>query len=770
MTELRSLRSDVEAAFQDATAPKSAPRLAPSSGADAPAEPLGPAAQKLADLRGSLAADADALEREAKELASFRLADALRAEQELDAARVQVLDRLSADRRDAAFGVEREGIDQLRWEIWRIGARARFYGLRRDSIGGAIREALWDPFVLTALVLRGGLALAGIGAAFYLNRRRQRLVDGAFSTITTVVRWPRVVRVLDRARAPLFSLSGALLFLAAVWALHRALGPTVARVHEVELAYSLLLWYGLYRLTLTAVHSWIVRRSDAPEAPLSEATSGKILRSLQAVGRYALGVSLLLLLSEVTVGKGFIHHALVRLAWLGAIPLGLSLLRAWRGDICDAYLRLHDTGLLAEAIKRTRHRWYGFFVAVAAFLLLVLSRAGQAVSRYVLSFEDAHRVLAFIFRKRLERRASAASSSALSAGLPEELLAHLPEEPLRDPEKGLDHYPGLDRLETLLTTWRGSRGIGALLLVGGPGSGKTTWLAAAERKAGEIPIYRVPLKRRLLTEADVVEALGAALDAPREARAGARALAAWLRAEPRRLVVLDDLEHLFLRGLDTWGAWEAFLDIVEHSAPSAFWLCALAHHPYRYLTFARGGATVFREIVHLSPWSEQKLAEFLHARTVSRGYEVSFEDLLLDEVDASEKKARMRSTERDFNRLLWDYSQGCPRVALYYWLRSLVPDGERRLKVRLFHGPSEDDLEALGELERFVLASVVWHDSITTEEASCSLCFPMHPCEDALSKLVELGVIDDLGGRHRVTTRWQSAVLRYLVRKHLLQP
>ncbi|WP_437667560.1 AAA family ATPase [Sorangium sp. So ce1182] len=702
-----------------------------------------------------------------------RLTCALDDEEQLDAARVLILSRLPEGARDEALGLGRAGIGQLRAELFRIDARARWYRLHRDSAAQESRAALRDPFVVTALAYRAALVVAVIAVASIVTRRRRRWMDAAWPLILRVVRRARAQRFLEGARSILATFSGSLLLLATIWGVHRALGPDAAAVREVELAYEMLLWYALYRLALAGMHGWIARRPSDLGAPIGEATSRKVLRSLRAVGRFALAVGLLVAAVEAATGRGYLYNAALRAASLGALLLGWVLIRWWRGDISDAYLRRHDEGTLASAVRKTRVRWYGFFVAVVALLALVLARVGRAARRALLGFDLTHRVLAFIFRKRLERRADSAHPDGLAQELPQDLRAHLSEEPLLDPTAGLDHHAGLDRFKASLAAWKESRRIGSLLLVGGAGSGKTTWLVAAEREAAPVPVVRVALDRRQLTAADVIATLGGALDAPPEARAGVEAFAAWLLLQPRRLLVLDDLEHLFLRGLEAWGAWEAFLEIIERSAPSTFWLCAIADHPYRYLVFARGGATVFRTIVRLAPWSEQRLAELLAARTRASGYSVSYEDLVMDNDESVDRAQRELRTERDFARLLWDYAQGCPRVALHFWQRSLLVDdarGERRLRVRLFRTPDEDELESLSEVERFVLASVVWHDSLTTDEAARSLGVDALPCQDALAKMVELGIIDDLRGRHRVTTRWQRAVSDYLVRKHLIQP
>ncbi|WP_437850209.1 AAA family ATPase [Sorangium sp. So ce363] len=745
-----------------------AARLSPHKSAEAGAQ-LG---QVMGELR-ALQPDIEADFREAATPPGVeRLTCALADEEQLDAARVLLLSRLPDGMREEALGPGRAGVDQLRAELFRIGARARWYRLHRDSAVEESRAALRDPFVVTALAYRAALVVAVIALAVIVTRRRRRWMDAAWPVILRVVRRARAQRALERARSILAMFSGSLLLLATIWGVHRALGSDAAAVREVELAYGILLWYALYRLALAGMHGWIERRPSDLGATIHEATSRKVLRSLRAVGRFALAVGLLVGAVEAATGRGYLYNAALRAASLGALLLGWVLIRWWRDDISDAYLRRHDEGTLASAVRKTRVRWYGFFVAVVALLALVLARMGRAARRVLLGFDLTHRVLAFIFRKRLERRTDSAHPDGLARELPRDVLAHLSEEPLLDPTTGLDHYAGLDRFKASLAAWKDSRRIGSLLLVGGAGSGKTTWLVAAEREA-PVPVVRVALDRRQLTAADVIATLGNALDAPPEARTGVEAFTAWLRLQQRRLLVLDDLEHLFLRGLEAWGAWEAFLEIVERSAPSIFWLCAIAEHPYRYLVFARGGATVFRTIVHLAPWSEQRLAELLTARTRASGYSVSYEDLVMDDDESTDRVQRELRTERDFARLLWDYAKGCPRVALHFWQRSLLVDdahGERRLRVRLFRTPDEDELESLSEVERFVLASVVWHDSLTTDEAARSLGVDALPCQDALAKMVELGIIDDLRGRHRVTTRWQRAVSNYLVRKHLIQP
>ena len=53
-------------------------------------------------------------------------------------------------------------------------------------------------------------------------------------------------------------------------------------------------------------------------------------------------------------------------------------------------------------------------------------------------------------------------------------------------------------------------------------------------------------------------------------------------------------------------------------------------------------------------------------------------------------KARLIESEEGYIRLLWDYSDGNPRAALHFFVRSLDPDRGSRVRVRLFKAPDVD--------------------------------------------------------------------------------
>jgi len=147
---------------------------------------------------------------------------------------------------------------------------------------------------------------------------------------------------------------------------------------------------------------------------------------------------------------------------------------------------------------------------------------------------------------------------------------------------------------------------------------------------------------------------------------------------------------------------------------------------------------------------------------------LTYEDLIVDGMEGVSAQARLVETVDGYVRLLWDYSDGNPRVALHFWLRSLVAESAARARVRLFRGPAAKLLETRDEAGLFLLASLVLHQSLTLAEAVRATHLAETRCRMHLRRLVDLGALAFDGERYRISTHWHRAVFRLLRRRNLL--
>jgi hypothetical protein len=762
-------RDQLRVILRAAEAEPDVPRYRPDPAALRP--PSGaPVAERAELLRRAAELEqlAAALSDESRALALDQLDAIFEHESRLYAARIALLDRLPPAKRRAVLGFDREGVAQLQRELDRLVLAVRWYRIQRTNAPNRLLTALSDPYALAGLAAQISWLLLLLLAAYMGQRRGRRDLRGVRSLILRHTKHARAARIFQGVITVLDHLFSELLLLATVL----IAGPLLAgaqQIAEVSLLYAILLDYAVYRLLLQIAHQSInalyLRRPGT-------ATSARILASLRLIGRAALAILVFLTISERILGRGYLYRLVLGSAWLGALPIAAVIIRWWRAAIADAYLAYQAQGPVADAVRRTRDRWYGFFVATLALLILLVVASVRLVRRFILGFEQSRKALAFFFRRRLERaEAMHRGEEPSPAELPADLALALRVTPVDEPELLVDFFPGFRDINDHLAAWSAGDRLGAALVIGPAGVGKTTWLRAAGRCFGgdALPATLLRPSARLASEAALLDFIARGLDAPAAASHSRDALIAWLRAGPRRLVLIDDLQRLYLRGVDTRAAWSALSALIIGAGPRVFWICTISRLADEYLRWAARDAAPFRARVELSGWPEEQIAALLRRRTAAAGYTVRYDDLIVDRLEGVESHAQLISTEIEYARLIWDYADGSPAVALESWRSSLVLAEAKRVHVRLFRRPEEAKLEQLTQPQRFILASVVWHHSLTAEEATASLRFGLAACEEALERLRESGVLTKSGPRYRPATTWLPAIGRFLRRNHLIE-
>lgn len=726
--------------------------------------------QVLRELVATINAQAAALERDERLLDFDATASSAEHVAALNDVRLSLLPVLTRERRDELLGLGPAGREQFLRELDQLSVSAAW---RRRAEGPIIvrwLKGLADPFALAELIVRVLAFVALVLVARFLSGRLPGWLRLSRTLVVRQVRQPVLARWLLTVLDGVASIAPELVLLAVVLLVGGLAEPVLDRPFLL-VPYAIAVDYAIYRLVIRAVHRLIGWLAWTPLGALSEEKSARVLRSVRLVGRYAFGLHVFLVVSETILGRGYLYSVASRFGWLGALPLAWVLMRWWKQDIGDAYLRLQPVGTLAGLVRRSRDKSYGFLVGAVALFFVFLAWVGRAARGFVLRFDQTRKALAYVFRKRLERRAGERGEGQEEVApptIPPEVLELFRPTPVDGEGFVIDRFPELDDFGEALAEWREREDLlGAWLIVGRTGFGKTSWLNAAAARVQGLPIVRIDLAERHVHAQALVATLASALGV--EARTPPE-LAAALARGPGRLVLLDELQNLMLRGMGGLEPWDALTEVMRQAGPRVFWLGTIAYQPFQYLEWARRGVGSFRHVVRLKRWSEQEINHLLEARTAASGWQVSYQDLLVAQDVGRSDGAHVVQTAQEFTRLIWDYAEGSPRVALDCWARSLSYDGPKRLKVRLFTRPRDAVLEGLDESGRFALGAVAWHENVTADEAATSLGLPLARCHDGLRRLAEAGVVSEATtGRYRVTVPWWPVVNRYLIRKHLIQ-
>ncbi|MEL6761284.1 MAG: hypothetical protein AAFP04_12910, partial [Myxococcota bacterium] len=222
---------------------------------------------------------------------------------------------------------------------------------------------------------------------------------------------------------------------------------------------------------------------------------------------------------------------------------------------------------------------------------------------------------------------------------------------------------------------------------------------------------------------------------------------------------------------DGYRGFDALVRLVNVSGERVFWILSFNDFAWSFLNAAHGGRAYFRQVRRIKRWSSDELRDLIARRSRKAGYELEFDEQLLDDDRIAGEGIRLIEGADGFFRLLWESSRGNPRVATSMWLRSLTGTGEKVLRVGLFASGRTDVLSDAGDDVFFALAAITQHENLTTEELQETLNVDPSFAAFVLTFLRERQVIGPKFGaadRHTVKVRHYWNVVQTLRSRNLL--
>ncbi|MEO7824192.1 MAG: ATP-binding protein [Paraperlucidibaca sp.] len=691
--------------------------------------------------------------------------------QTLQAQRVILLAQLSPEKRAEATGFNATGMARVLDEIAHVQLMANWYPLQRTHDAQSLVSLLQDVFTAGKFGIGLLQLLILIALGVWVRRRSRDWISHARHWLSAHVLPKNLRASIDRAAITLTAVARELTLLLSLYLVFDWLYAPAQSIAELAMLRKLAYAYGYYALALALIHRVFLTAISRYRAVNNE-LNHKILRSLRWVARWALVVSIYLILAQALLGRGALYGIAEDVATFGGLVVAWRLIRAWRSEVTQAYLSYSPTGRLAELVHKSQDHSYGLILAAAAFIFVAARGLWTWLSDLALGFEQTRKALAYLFRRQLERQSRNHAEAIKPSALPDALMAALSEE-AADVELSIEHFPKLDDVvKKALALNEGGHG-GLIALTGDRGAGKTTWLMALQRHLPNdmaCVYYSIEERNYHADSACLVlcRVLGIADTTDPEQ------IIAQLHAQRPQVVLLDLGQNFMLRTVGGLAGYDIFVHIAQATVGRVLWIIAFASWPFEYLQRIHPNRDVYDQHLALPPWSDQRIGELIDARMELAGFTADYDSLLNNDALtpspaplANDEDAE-RTADR-YHRLVWDYADGNPRLALHFFRLSLSWRGDKRVEVHLFPMPPMSALEGFATRTHYVLACLVQHENLTAAEAAASLCFALHECQRALYLLHERGFLTVSDGqRYRVSSHWNRAVLRFLQRKKLL--
>jgi hypothetical protein len=578
--------------------------------------------------------------------------------------------------------------------------------------------------------------------------RAQLFTPGRDRTLVASLRplWP----VLGPLIVPLLALSLLHLAFGLAQGLTESLALDVLEVVVLGAAWFLVILGGTTRFFLSRL------RQGATRARMARQT----IASLRLVYGYVLLGYVGLGVAERLVGRGYLYGTGVTLGWIGAGVVLLLLVRGWAVDVTTAHANRYPAGFVARRLAGRDAFLLRALLTPAAAVQLAVAGAGAAINELALRFEQSRLAVTYFARRRLARSANG-PEVALEA-FPEALRRTLSGRAPPEAAQEVPHYPQLDEVLAHLEEDRGL----TVALIGERGIGKTSWMHALARR-GDLGVSPIEVPDTLFEPPAVCRWLSRALGI--EPLESVDAICAHIDEEAvRRVVLLDLCQNLVLRVIGGTRALETLVEVAARTQDHVVWVCSFSRFTWMYLERSWQGQDLFEVQVELRPWPEERIVELVKRRMAAAGAEASFTSLLVERLEGSALEDALLRTEEEYLRLLWDYADGNPRVALHFWLRSLVPVDGGPYRVRLFEAPDDDELEKLHDQSRFLLAALLLHENLTVHDASKTVGLEPSRCAALFAYLEAQGFIEEDGRAFRIRTHWYRAIVRHLRVKRLL--
>jgi hypothetical protein len=763
--ELRAwLRSSRDELANALSAPSVGAKAVPTPGDDALADLPSDVDRSAYDrTRQSTIDGATRLSREATAFNDQRIEQLGEEIRGLNQERLALLPLLSPAKRTAITGFGFAGLDQAAAELRQVTLVLRFHlheardwiatmgmpdaGRRKSvAIGATTAEWLFATFVFVWWRRRAASTLVAWRGRVEQRDRRERAVEPS---------------PLYKALGFLLRVRPTLEWMVFGWALLACLPAGTTSLLEVDLVRTIFFWTFGAALAIATIDALAGPSTASAESADASTIAALRLRSLRLVGRTVVVFGLILSMTAQLVGRGTIHSWVSSTCWFASVPIALLVVRWWREEIFRRIRRTRKKSAFDNWIERNQTGWGSFFAAAAGGAYLFASGTVHATRNWVGRFDVTRRALAYLFRRGLDRLAEENATAELGP-LPESTFLAL------GPEVSSTTLvrARIDDESNLLAGRIDRNRGGVFALVGERGSGKTTLLNEVRARSTEVVFLDCPFGGLGALEAAVGKS--ARLDSQATLDDSAKKLN---MVGGAHALLIDDAHRLIRPVMGGLSAFDRLVAAARGNSSRCAWVFAMDEVVWRFFQRARGARPLFDDVLVLSSWREEDIAELIRARSTQAAVHPNFRNVVqrlaadADEVDVAEATSR---TEANYHRLLWDYSSGNPAVALHLWRKSLGVDQDGATCVKAFQAPDTADLEQLPDPAVFVLRAVVQLERATTEDIVAATMLQHGPVEDTLRYGVIRGYFEHADGRYRVTWAWFRAVTRFLQWRHLL--
>ncbi len=343
-------------------------------------------------------------------------------------------------------------------------------------------------------------------------------------------------------------------------------------------------------------------------------------------------------------------------------------------------------------------------------------------------------------------------------------------EPLTDLELFVGRKAELEQLSTAYTRWVEGK-MGSVILYSEKWSGMTSFMNYVQNTSTfKHPITRFKCQTAVDNQTQFDEILKKIISS--EEPTTYEEVQNKLLNGPKRIILLEDIQNLYLRKPGGFTVIKALLTLISNTAQHVFWMTTCTVYTFEFFKKTLHIHEIFSYPIGLKNPSEEDLNQIVQKRNRISGYKIYFEP----EVSKLESKRFAKLSEeeqqeflrRRFFKNLIDFSESNITMALMFWLLSTKSVDQDRIVINSFQKPDLSFLEILNLEKTQALHALILHDGLTVEQFSEVMRKKIQASYLLLSMMLEDGILVKKGNQYLVNTLVYRSVISLLKAKNLI--
>ena len=316
-------------------------------------------------------------------------------------------------------------------------------------------------------------------------------------------------------------------------------------------------------------------------------------------------------------------------------------------------------------------------------------------------------------------------------------------EPLQDLELFEGRTTELEALKTALASWEQGK-YSSTVILGEKWSGLTSFMNyTVSHLQLQYPVHRYGLTKNIHTAEALVLQMQAVLND--QNLRSLDEIIDHLNKNVRRVIILEDIQNLFIRKIDGFKALSALAQLIHRTHDHVFWVCTTTLYTWEYLSKAINIREYFNYHIPLEALTEEQITGIILKRNRISGYDIRF--VASPEVEGDKKYRRMNEKQqqeylkKSFFSSLNAFAKSNVSMALIFWLLSTRRVDDRCIEIGTFSNPNLNFLSVLSMDKVYALHALILHDGLTVQQLAEILSLSPDSAQMIMIGLTQDGIV-----------------------------